>query len=261
MPDRWNDNAATRKHQIEAGLDLTFTKLFVPYYKDLVTELRPTSLLEVGCGTGHLVATLANSICHVVALEPSRGMFDVAREVLHETAVQLEPVAVEDFRAGDAFDLIVSHLCGQVVADLGNFIAAIVRHMHTHSWLVFSIPHPCFYNDYKHFIPPDEYAYMQEIEKTICFTITKDPGTPLSGVPYHHRPLCRYFSVLAAHGLYVLQFHEMYPSAELEQEYGLAWQVPRYCVFHCQKVNKTLDEREHPVPAHPRPARTRAVVR
>jgi SAM-dependent methyltransferase len=251
MPDRWNRIAATRRRQIEAGLDLTFTRLFVPYYEDLVRRLRPSSLLEVGCGTGHLVSVLSNHIDHVVALEPSRGMREVARQVLHGTSVQLEPVAVEDFRGQDAFDLIVSHLCAQVVADLTSFVAAIVRHMHSHSRLVLAIPHPCFYNDYKHFIPPDEYAYMKKMGRTISFTITKEPDTPISGVPYYHRPLNLYFAALAAQGLCILQFHEMYPTPELEQEYGTPWRVPRYCTFDCERAKRARNNREQ----SPRPCR------
>ncbi len=245
MPNRWNQNAAIRRRQIDAGLDLTFTKLFVPFYVDLVKQISPASLLEVGCGTGHLAAALSPHVNFVVALEPSSGMHEVASQVLSDTSVQLEPVSIEDLRGQTSFDLIVSHLCAQVVADLTSFFAAVLCHMHLQSRFVFSIPHPCFYNDYKRLIPSEEYEYMKEMERTISFTITKEPNAPISGVPYHHRPLHLYFSALAAHGLCVFRFQEIYPSPEVEQEYGAVWRVPRYCTFQCEKVSNVGNGVKH----------------
>jgi SAM-dependent methyltransferase len=242
MPDRWNNIAAVRKRQIEGGADLTFSKLFLPYYTELAMTTRPRSLLEVGCGTGHLSLALCKHVATTVALEPSKGMCAVARDTLRRAPVQLTASTIEDFTADAPFDLVISHLCGQVVERLAGFLAAIVRHMHRDSRLVLSLPHPCFYNGYKHFIDSSEYAYMKETRKTVSFTVTKDPQTRISGIPYHHRPISAYFSEMERQGLCVFDFHELYPSPELEREYGEKWGVPRYCVFHCGTYRRQSED-------------------
>lgn len=250
MPSRWDDFASTRRVQIESGKDLTFSEVFLPYYVDLVTELRPESLLEVGCGTGHLSTILSNHVRTAVAIEPSAGMYAVAEQVVKGSGVQLFRSRAEEYKSANPFDLIVSHMVLQLVDNLESFVASVAQFMGNESLFVFAIPHPCFYNEYKGFFVPSEYRYMKEMTKTVSFTVTKDPHTEISGVPYCHRPLSRYFFVLKKCGLRIVNFEETFPEPEIQSLYGMAWDSPRYCVFHVQrdKDSQALKESE-PSPA------------
>ena len=53
MPNRWSKSARIRKMQIEAGLDLTFCNVFLPFYLENIASCPNATLLEVGAGTGH----------------------------------------------------------------------------------------------------------------------------------------------------------------------------------------------------------------
>lgn len=235
MPHRWNEVAITRQHQIESGLDLTFCNVFMPYFENAVTSMCPKSLLEIGCGTGHLIAAMCKHAMRSTAIEPSSGMHAIAKELLSELDVTLLQCTIQDFKSSEPFDMIISHLCVQTVRDLDSFLSAVYLQMDEHSTFVFSIPHPCFYNDYKRFFTADEYRYMEDISKIVSFTITKAPDSPISGVPYYHRPLSRYFSSLHINGFTVTDWNEVFPSTEVQQNYGQDWFVPRYCAFHCRK--------------------------
>ncbi|WP_084031841.1 class I SAM-dependent methyltransferase [Desulfonatronum lacustre] len=235
MPNRWDGFASIRQNQIESGKDLTFSKVFLPYYNDLVKELCPESLLEVGCGTGHLSVNICSNISTAVAIEPSEGMYAVAEQVVKESCVQLFCLRVEEYRCPHPFDLIISHMVLQLVDNLDLFIESVANFMEKESQFVFAIPHPCFYNNYKLFFDSSEYKYMCEIKKTISFSITNDPNKIISGVPYCHRPLSQYFSVLKKFGFYVVDFKEIFPDQEIQSLYGVDWKFPRYCVFHAQR--------------------------
>ena len=257
MPNRWDDFASIRRVQIESGKDLSFSKVFLPYYMDLVKELRPESLIEVGCGTGHLSANLINHVNTAVAIEPSEGMYAVAEQVIEGSGVHLFRLRAEDYRSTHPFDLIISHMVLQLVDNLELFIASVAQFMGNQSHFVFIIPHPCFYNDYKKFFAPSEYHYMKELTKNVSFAVTKDPNTKISGVPYCHRPLSQYFFVLKKFGLHIVNFEETFPEPEIQSLYGMDWNFPRYCVFHAQrdKDSALLKKSEQSLPADARTSR------
>lgn len=240
MPERWNEIATIRRRQIESGIDLTFSKVFLPYYINLVVQHSPNSLLEVGCGTGHLSAALSEYVPAITSLEPSSGMHVTASDVLSNKSVSLLNITIQDYKANTCYDIIVSHMCMQVIDDLSSVLISISAHMDENSLFVFAIPHPCFYNDYKQFFKPEEYHYMHESRKVISFTITKDPNSIISGIPYNHRPLSRYFSCLTDQDLAIVNFEEVFPEQKLQEQYGHPWENPRYCIF--QVVKKIKNE-------------------
>jgi len=164
-------------------------------------------------------------------------MYAVAQKVLRRKRVRLLKCSIQDYKSDTCFDMLISHMCAQAVEDLDLFLKAVVSHMHKTSVFVFAIPHPCFYNSYKSLFPPDEYDYMRDIRKMISFTITRDPGSAISGIPYNHRPLSTYFSHLRDHCLCVRGFDEIIPEPGIQALYGSSWEVPRYCAFQAQRCS------------------------
>lgn len=236
MPERWNKAAALRREQIESGLDITFNKVFVPYFLKLVGTFEPKSILEVGCGTGHLAAKLATRVSYFEALEPSLGMHNVSLDVLSQSKVQLHKKSVEDFRTERKFDMVISHLCSHVVADIDAFFRACSSLVSANGLFVFSLPHPCFWNNYKEYFPKEEYRYATEQFTSAQLKITKDPNRPIEGVPFHHRPLGRYVSALHKAKMALSHLEEIVPSKTVQNLYGEEWRFPRYCVFHALRI-------------------------
>lgn len=230
---RWCSQAELRSKQIESGLDLTFSEVFLPIYLGKVRGLRPHSLLEVGSGTGHLSLALKGEVPNLTSIEPSQGMFQKAVQVLEGSGVKLMNCTAQDLPKSGTYDMVISHLVAHVVHDLRGFLASIREVLEKGGVFVFSVPHPCFYNEYKRLFALGEYQYMTEQFKEISFSITNDPSNKIEGVPYHHRPLSGYFSAIRNAGLFVSGFEEIFPCQETQEKYGALWNNPRYCLFAC----------------------------
>ena len=200
-----------------------------------MSNANPKNVLEVGAGTGHLSKDIFELGLRVTAIEPSTGMFKVAQETLMETNVAVLNISSTELNDDDLFDFSFSHLVAHVVEDLHGFFQSIHDHLLHDGQFVFSIPHPCFYNDYKEFFD-DEYSYMSLLSKEVSFAITKEPSNIIGGVPYHHRPISFYFNTLIGNGFRIEAFDEIFPSREIQEKYGAMWSTPRYCTFTCRKI-------------------------
>lgn len=237
MPHRWSGAATIRRKQIESGLDLTFSKVFIPLYRDLISSRMPKTVLDIGAGTGHLALMISEMGPEVDAIEPSSGMSAVASEVLYGSPVRLYEVSAEEFRPDRVYDVIVSHLVAQTLSNLGTFLAAVGRLL-THSGdFIFSVPHPCFWNSYQTYFDPKTFDYMREQETEMTLRISLDTGTEISGVPYHHHSLTSYSRALAMAGLFLSSLEEIYPSPDVEILYPKPWRTPRYLVFLARKYD------------------------
>lgn len=235
MPHRWCNSAQIRREQIESGEDLTFNEVFKPLLVSRIKSLSPSNVLEVGAGTGHISKELSELGFPVTAIEPSAGMYGVAKDVLSLTDVRLLNCTSYDLEKNQLYEVAFSHLVAHVVDDLNEFFESVGQHLGANSHFIFSIPHPCFYNEYKGFFG-DEYNYMTPMIKTVSFTITKDSKNTISGVLYHHRPLSEYINKLVESGFAIDGFDETYPEEDIQLKYGAKWESPRYCLFTCRKL-------------------------
>lgn len=235
MPHRWCNSALIRREQIESGIDLTFNEVFKPLLINKISALMPKNVLEVGAGTGHISKELSAIGMEVTAIEPSNGMYEVAKDVLSNSDVKLINCTSFELEQSKIFDVAFSHLVAHVVDDLIGFFQSIGKHLSQSGHFIFSIPHPCFYNEYKGFFG-NEYNYIIPVAKNVSFTITKDKENKISDVPYHHRPLSTYINSLVKSGLVIDRFDETYPEEAIQAKYGQKWENPRYCVFTCKKL-------------------------
>lgn len=235
MPHRWCSSAELRRKQIESGIDVTFIDVFTPLFVEWVCSLNPTRVVEVGAGTGHLSKALATQPFSLTAIEPSPGMCKVASEVLSGEEVALLNCSSFDLASDELFDVAFSHLVAHVVEDLDHFLASVGAHLPVGGHLVFSIPHPCFYNAYKNFFG-HEYNYMTPMTKMVSFSVTNDPDNVISEVPYHHRPISSYINAIVNAGFALDGFREVYPPRDIQLKYGQLWDNPRYCAFFCKKL-------------------------
>ena len=236
MHRAWNEASEIRKEQIETGADLTFSKIFVPYYIDLVQRLKPKSVLEVGCGTGHLSLALSTFVNDIDAIEPSKSMYNLAISVLKGTNVKIARSSAQEFSSKNMYDMVISHMCVQTVPDLNDFFLSICKLTNANSMFCFSFPHPCFYNAYKRFFQEDEYQYSITMSKDIALTITTQPNRPINGIPYHHRPLNEYIKGLKKAGMCLKDMDEIIPDKDVQSLYGSRWKEPRYIALHASLI-------------------------
>ena len=231
MPTRWNNAAKIRRKQIEDGTDITFNSVFKPYFENIVGIVNPGRILEIGAGTGHLAKHLAgdNGDIEYIAIEPSPGMHETAVDVLKSTPVIIENSQIQNLSKTQKFDLIISHLCVHVIDDIDSLFSITGDLLQPHGTFVFTIPHPCFYNEYKNLFLEHEYSYMRQNFKEIELTLSLDQSNAITGVPYHHRPLSKYINTLSSNSLVTQKLDEIYPPPEVQSLYGVQWETPRYC--------------------------------
>jgi trans-aconitate methyltransferase len=241
MKNRWTDEIAEiRNKQISSKIDITFCKIFIPYYCKLIQKIKPRNILDVGCGTGHLSFEIRKKYKAKVhhALEPSEGMYNLSKKLLLSTDIKIFKNSLQKHWLSIKYDLIFAHFVLQAEDRLDLFLNAIKSHMNEKSIFIFCIPHPCFWYEYKKnegWFTKD-YKYMKNTFQKVDLTITKDPSNSLKNIPYNHRPLKYYFKLLRKNGLYVIDFDEIYPTQSLEKLYGKPWKHPRYCVFQVKAM-------------------------
>lgn len=215
-------------------MDLTFSKVFLPYLKEKILNISPSNALEIGGGTGHLAIEILSLVRNYTYSEPSTEMFSIASELLKGEKVTLIKKSFQELPNFPLYDLILSHMCIQTIDDLSGFFEKIKNLLTKSGFAIITMPHPCFYNDYKKFFSPDEYSYWENLNKVISFSITKDPDNKIVGVPYHHRPLSNYINNIGIKNFRIVSFDEIRPSSSIETLYGSQWSSPRYCSFILQ---------------------------
>lgn len=233
MHERWDQAATIRRNQIESGIDVTFTHVFVPFYKHLLRKYQPSDVLDVGCGTGHLLKNLLKPHISFSGIEPSRGMYATCRTVLKNTDVKISQCRIQEFDTRQRYDLIIAHLCFQTFNDVNGALNTIQGLMRKHGTLVVTIPHPCFWNEYQEYIPRKNFVYMRFHKNLVNLTISKDRKATIGPIPYFHRPLTFYFDQVQQNGLFVKTLHEIFPKSRIHKMYPQPWKAPRYVALIC----------------------------
>jgi SAM-dependent methyltransferase len=210
--------------------------VFVPYYSAVLADLRCQSLVEVGCGTGNLSKHMAGFIPIVYALEPSPGMYRIAAKVLDKSCVRLTKSKLENYDPGRKFSCVISHLCVHVVPHFEAFLGNCANLLARDGTLIFSIPHPCFWNEYQAYFDPKHFDYVTAKFTFATLTISKDRSERMTGLPFHHRPLSQYVDAIARLGLRICKFDEIYPSRKIQLLYPAPWKRPHFGVFQAIKT-------------------------
>ncbi len=99
MSDFWNTNLYDSAHSF-------VTK----YGEDVAALLNARSsedILDLGCGTGHLTAQIAESGAHVVGLDASAKMLEVARETYPQ--IEWVEASATDFDLNRSFDAVFTN--------------------------------------------------------------------------------------------------------------------------------------------------------
>jgi len=118
--------------------------LIVEAFADLGVEA-PSSLLDLGCGTGGLAMALCKARYEVTGLDRSERMLDIARRRAEKEAVPLDLRVgdVREFRFSDPFDAalctgdVINHLLGE--EDLRRLLACTRASLVHRGALIFDV--------------------------------------------------------------------------------------------------------------------------
>lgn len=115
-----------------------------PILRELSGNLRDRRVLDLGCGAATFGRyALAQGARSYVGVDASENMVAAAREALAGTHGRVEHAAIETWPYPAAtFDVVVSSLTLQYVADLAGVLAGAHRTLAARGCLVFSVEHP-----------------------------------------------------------------------------------------------------------------------
>lgn len=241
MDNPWDKNAHLRHNQVIEGKDLTFSKLMAPSFVNILSgipNINQKALIEIGCGTGILTHIVSELVDKVVGIDSSPQACSIAIKFTENDSnvnILNDNIQLINESFHEVFDIALSHMVFHTITDLSKALENISVYLHSGGYLIFSIPHPCFFSFYKTDISNTGYNYINQSRHIINFTISNDL-TPLpERVPFFHRPLSVYFDILNRSGFYTDNILEPFPDGELLLEYKSVWDYPRYMIFICRK--------------------------
>lgn len=236
MKNHWDDIAEIRKYQIENHKDITFSKLFLPYFINIISSHHHDSILEIGCGTGHMAKHIieCTSPKVYVGIENSKKMFSIAKETNSSNYASIIQTSIFEYNSSHTYDIIISHLCLHAIDNIELLFDKVLTLLNKRGIFIFSIPHPCFFHEYKNIFDNFEY---KKISKTFFnLSITNDPQK-MPSIPYIHRPLEFYIKSILQKKLLLVDFDENFPQQNIMHLYKTSFTKPHYATFICQKNN------------------------
>jgi SAM-dependent methyltransferase len=238
----WDAVADLRFEQIESGADVSYRKILIPAMRQLLAEVSGDSILDVGCGTGHLTSLLADSVRHIDAVDPSAKSIAIARARHPAPNITYHHADIESFATGSpdgVYDIAVASMTLMCLPDLRAALAGIARLLSPGGCLVATIPHPSHWADYAGYSRKPSYDPRKALEPGIRVTwpyrISTDRREGPHVVHYLHS-LESYSSALEAGGMHFEKIREPFPSPEIEKLYPAPWDFPRYLAFQARKV-------------------------
>ena len=242
MINQWDNNAAKRHKQILEGLDYSFDNVLSPTFIKLlngIEEVKMRNVLDVGCGSGILTYRLSSLVGNIKGVDPSAKSIKIAKKEFG-TIKNLEFLcsSIEDHQSNEKYEVIISNMTIQATKNIEKVFYSISKLMNKSGVFIFSIPHPCFWIEYRKRIGLDEYKnyrYGRNSKYRITFSISNDRIPLPSRVPLYHRRIEYYSDQLDLAGFCIKRLLEPYPK-EIEGT-NANWETPHFLFFICSLAN------------------------
>jgi ubiquinone/menaquinone biosynthesis C-methylase UbiE len=218
--DRFADSYAA--NHTEQG-DIHKEVFLNPTLFSLMGAVKDKKILDAGCGEGYFSRILAKSGATVTAVDYSSRMIEIAKSrTSNDSQIDYKLGNCEDlnFLEDTSFDLIVSNM---VIQDLANYEKAfreMYRLLNDGSYFIFSILHPCFVtpesgwekteDGEKLHWNVDKYFYEGPYEQRLW---SKEK------ILFFHRTLTSYINTIIKTGFTLESLIEPKPSEEVLKKY------------------------------------------
>ena len=231
ISEEWDRIAEERHQQIISGKDVSFDKVLVPTLLSMTGVVTGLRVLDVGCGSGVLCHRLAFLGATTVGVDSSTQMVAIAeREFGKNRRIEFCKKSIVDFARsyhGKKFDICVSNMALVTMGNLGKVMSAVASLLKANGTFVFTVTHPCFWNQYRKYEPARAFNYVREHAQTGKFTISLDRSIR-HGTTHFHRPLSNYFNALKNASFQVIELVEPVPNKRDLRLYPRPWHFPRF---------------------------------
>lgn len=235
--EEWNELASIRDHQIQNEIDVSYHRVLKPEILNIIFNISPNSVIDVGCGAGDLLTDLHGTSLYVTGVDLSNENIERARARLPRDADLFAGSLGEylDSSEESNYDLAVSNMVLQCVPDISEFLGNIHSCLSNLGWFVFSFPHPCYWPRYWGYESENWFKYSNTIYIEGEFKISRENNTSVK-TTHIHRPLSVYIKKFGDNNLNIMEMREPIPSKEVMQKYPNEWKYPRFIVGAAKSV-------------------------
>lgn len=234
--EEWDKIANIRCNQIESGIDLSFKYILLPSILKLIKGANYNSVLDVGCGSGHISRVVAKKAKKVTGVDMSSVAIKLADELTNEFSnITYFDQSIELFSKKNKklkFTLAVSNMTLMDSPNLISTVNAVASLLKPGSRFVFSICHPCFWPHYWEYMDKPWFNYNEEILIENEFRISLEKKSGLF-TTHFHRPLSKYIECLTSAGFTIDEVLEPLPDLRIEKKYPEKWKYPRFLLMSC----------------------------
>ncbi|MGD2250880.1 MAG: class I SAM-dependent methyltransferase [Candidatus Methanofastidiosia archaeon] len=239
----WNTHAESLAALYTAQGDRHREVLLNHVLLSLLGSVKDNRILDAGCGEGYFSRILAGKGAHVVGVDYSQNMLDIAKKrTSAEYAIQYYYGNLEDlsFLKSESFDIIVSNMVLQDLSDYKKALQEMYRLLIREGVLIFSISHPCFITPESGWVKKNGKKLFWKVNHYFEERVFEQPW-PMDaqdGVLLFHRTLTSYFKAIKKAGFVVEEIVEPKPSQKMIQKYPEFEHDLRMCQFLVFKVKK-----------------------
>ncbi|MEM9546918.1 MAG: methyltransferase domain-containing protein [Bacteroidota bacterium] len=198
-------------------------------------SLEGMRVLDAGCGVGGLSELMISRGAHVVAVDRSPEMLEIAKERLGSkgTLMQMDLSAPLTALKTENFNLVVSSLTLHYIEDWSVILQEINRVLLPNGELIFSTHHP--FLDHSHLI--DMKYFERQIVEEPWEGFTEKPVI----MRYYRRSLGEMYREIISAGFSILDMVEPFPLPSCKErfpkEYEILSKRPVFIIFHLKKTN------------------------
>ncbi len=200
----WNRIASSYGQGAGTSEDRVYQQIKAVLWESL-GDVRGLDVLDLGCGTGWFSQQLVDAGAHVLGVDGSVELLNMARshypelEVIEHDLMQgLPPLA-------RSFDRIVALMVLMDIPELDVLVTSVRSVLKPKGTFIFTMPHPCFFN-----MKPDRdeetgvwFRKVTGYHESEVWRIES-----FGGHNHYHRSLTYYFELFRANGLAVTRLYE-----------------------------------------------------
>ncbi len=237
------DEIADWYHEsIQAGVQLLYLNLVLPYLFDLTGDVKGRSICDLACGQGVLSRELARRGAQVVGVDLSAKLLEIARreeeaEAFGITYLQDDAHTLAAL-ADTTFDGVLCNLALMDIPNLRQAFQSVRRILHPRGWFVCSIVHPCFFPPHSKWGNAADGAVHREVrgyfEEKLWYS--NNPHGVRGKVGAYHRMLSTYLNALIDVGLTLEHLVEVQGTGEIAERIPGYREVPVIMIIKSRKV-------------------------
>jgi len=229
------------------GTQATFFSQSMRTVESLLGEIAGQRVGDLACGQGRVTRYLADLGAHLVGIDFSAKLLDIARGYEETTPRGIEYFQADaqslDSKVHGLFDGVICFMALMDIPDLAPTLHSVARILQPAGWFVFSILHPCFHTSQSGVMETPEGAVRTIGRYFVEGYWRSDTRTgPPGKIGAYHRTLSTYVNALTDAGLQLVHFSEPRTADPLPDSLSLArlqksvWaEVPSFLVASCRK--------------------------